>query len=71
MAERLFSKAKQIVPAERNKFTPMHLEENCFLLLNKKFRHVNAVNSILTEKLFWLFSVCPPPIFFGKLVKIV
>ena len=31
----------------------MHLEENFFLLLNRQFWNVKAVNSILTEKYFF------------------
>ena len=49
MVERLFSRAKLIVPAERSRTTPVHLEENCFLLFNADLWDLSSVCKIVTE----------------------
>ena len=45
--ERLFSTAKLIAAPQRNQMTPLHLEENCFLLLNRNYWNVETVQDTI------------------------
>ena len=46
-AERLFSRAKQIITPGSKRVTPIHLEENGFLLLNKDSWDLTTVCKIV------------------------
>ena len=47
LVERLFSRTKMIETPFRNRLTPIHLEETCFLMFNRSLWNSQTVQSLL------------------------